>query len=465
MDLLFWMKKAVRNMFRGAPQAPGDLMISEKMANVITAWMLAFYQQPAWLEHGVRVSNLPITITEYMATLACNEIVLDAGDSARGKWVTEQIERFFVPHMNNAVQLAGAGGRVIVKPYVEGQNILCDIVPADRIYPTRINGAGTTTAGFFTDFSVLHGRKVVRVEAFDLQTDGLHLTNRAYYYGLDVSLAREIALTAVPGWAGLVPEITVEGVDRPLFAELKMPFANTVDETSRLPISLYARAMDTICELDRIYSEFLYEVHSGKRKRIVDRDAIRPDSKGSGVPFRDLTTDLYLTMELDGTNMKPFEDYTPDIRVDAYQKALDMQCRMLESQTGFSPGTFHFDIMQGRMTATQVVSDDRNTYNTIHAIQDRGLKQGLKDLIYCYDVYGTLYGLAPAGEIHPAVTFGDSIFEDTATEFARQKMLVDGGYLKPEKFIAWYFGVDEAAAGEYMPAQPARDPFGFGGKD
>lgn len=105
MDLLFWMKKAVRNMFRGAPQAPGDLMISEKMANVITAWMLAFYQQPAWLEHGVRVSNLPITITEYMATLACNEIVLDAGDSARGKWVTEQIERFFVPHMNNAVQL------------------------------------------------------------------------------------------------------------------------------------------------------------------------------------------------------------------------------------------------------------------------------------------------------------------------------------------------------------------------
>lgn len=464
MNFLFWLKRAVRQMFsaKTIPDAP-DLAISDKMANAITAWLLAFYQQPSWLEHGVRVSNLPITITEYMATLACNEIVLDAGDSARGKWVTEQIERFFVPHMNNAVQLAGAGGRVIVKPYVEGQNILCDIVPADRFYPQRVSGSGMTTAGFFTDFAMLHGRKVVRVERFDLQPDGLHLSNRAYYYGLGDNLAGEIALTDVPEWANLVPDLTITGVDRPLFAELKMPFANTVDETSRLPISLYARAMDTICELDRIYSEFLYEVHSGKRKRIVDRDAIRPDDKGHGVPFRDLTTDLYLTMELDGTNMKPFEDYTPDIRVDAYQKALDMQCRMLESQTGFSPGTFNFDIMQGRMTATQVVSDDRNTYNTIHAIQDRGLKQGLKDLIYCYDVYGTLYSLAPAGEIHPAVTFGDSIFEDTATEFARQKVMVDSGYLKPEKFIAWYFGVDEAAAGEYMPAQPVRDPFGFGG--
>ena len=49
-----------------------------------------------------------------------------------------------------------------------------------------------TTAGFFTDFSVLHGRKVVRVEAFDLRPDGLELTNHAYYYGLDENLAGEI---------------------------------------------------------------------------------------------------------------------------------------------------------------------------------------------------------------------------------------------------------------------------------
>lgn len=463
MDFLFWMKKAVRNMFKGAPQAPGDLMISEKMANAITAWMLAFYQQPAWLEHGVRISNLPITITEYMATLACNEITIDAGPSARGKWIADQLNHFFVPHLNNTVQLAGAGGRAIVKPYVDGRNILCDIVPADRIYPTRINGAGMTTAGFFTDFSVLHGRKVVRVEGFDLQPDGLYLTNRAYYYGLDDNLAGEIPLTDVPEWAGLEPEITISGVDRPLFAEIKMPFANTIDETSKLPVSLYARALDTICELDRIYSEFLYEVHSGKRKRIVDRDAIRTDERGCGIPFRDQVTDLYLTMDIDGTNMKPFEDYTPNIRVDEYQKALDIQCRMLENQTGFSQGTFNFDIKQGRMTATQVISDDRNTYNTIHAIQDRGIKQGLKDLIYCYDIYATLYGMAPAGAVDEAVTFGDSIFEDTATEFARQKMLVDAGYLKPEKLIGWYFGVDDAGAAEYMPAQASRDPFGFGG--
>ena len=65
MNLLFWAKRAVKNMLngKGLPETPGDLMISEKMANAITGWMQAFYQQPAWLEHGVRVSNMPVSYT------------------------------------------------------------------------------------------------------------------------------------------------------------------------------------------------------------------------------------------------------------------------------------------------------------------------------------------------------------------------------------------------------------------
>lgn len=170
-----------------------------------------------------------------------------------------------------------------------------------------------TEAGFFTDFAALRGRKVVRVEAWDLQPDGLYLQNRAYWYNTGDTLGGELALTDVPEWAGLEPEVVIRGVDRPLFGELRMPMANTVDETSKLPVSLYARAVDTMAELDRIYSEFLWEIHTGKRKRIVDRTAIKPDKSGGGVPFRDQTTDLYLSMDLTGDMGQgdPFRDYTP----------------------------------------------------------------------------------------------------------------------------------------------------------
>ena len=352
-------------MFQSVPTAPGELQISEKMANAITGWLLAFYQRPAWLEAGYRVTNAPINVTDYMSTLACNEIAMSAGASARGTWINDQLTRFLLPQLKNAVQLAGAGGRVVVKPYPSGRNIYCEIIPADRIYPTRINGAGVTEAGFFTDFAALRGRKVVRVEAWDLQPYGLYLQNRAYWYNTGDTLGGELALTDVPEWAGLEPEVVIRGVDRPLFGELRMPMANTVDETSKLPVSLYARAVDTMAELDRIYSEFLWEIHTGKRKRIVDRTAIKPDKSGGGVPFRDQTTDLYLSMDLTGDMGQgdPFRDYTPALRVEEYQKAIDIQCRLLERQTGFSPGTFSFDLKSGRMTATQVVSDDKETYN------------------------------------------------------------------------------------------------------
>lgn len=469
MSLLYWLKRAVKTMLQ-RKQIPGftdNILITDKMANAINNWLLMFYQNPEWKRKYGQITNIPITITNYMATLVCNEIVLSAGGSGRGKWLEEQLQQFLEPNINNAVQLAGAGGRVILKPYFTGVDIACEVVPADRIYTTRLNGSGQTVAGFFTDFAMLKGRKVVRIESFDLRSEGLFIQNKAYYYDrVGQAIGGEIPLTEVEEWKSLEPDILIRGVTRPLFGEIKMPFANTVDETSKLPVSMYVNAMETMAELDHIYSEFLYEVHTGKRKRIVDRDAILPDNKeGGGVPYRDLVTDLYLTMDLvDQGKGDPFRDYTPQLRIDEYQKALDIQCRLLEAQTGFSAGTFSFSIQTGKMTATQVISDDKTTYNTVKAIQDRGVKQGLIDLIYAYDVYATLYNLAPAGAIVPTVTFGDSIFEDTNTEFARLKQLVDANYLKPEKLIAWYFGIDEKTAAEYIPAKSddTINPFGFG---
>ena len=126
--------------------------------------------------------------------------------------------------------------------------------------------------------------------------------------------------------------------------------------------------------------------------------------------------------------------------------------RLREMQVGFSAGTFAIEPKTGRVTATQVISEDRTTYNTIKAIQDRGLTTGLTDVLYWFDVYAGLYHLAPAGSFAPAVSFGDSIFEDTGVEFERRLSLAQAGYLRPELVNAWYFGVDEKKARQMMPA-------------
>ena len=41
--------------------------------------------------------------------------------------------------------------------------------------------------------------------------------------------------------------------------------------------------------------------------------------------------------------------------------------------------------------------------------------------------------------------------QDTDKEYMRRKEMADNGYLRPEKFVAWYFGISEEEAKDYLP--------------
>ena len=101
------------------------------------------------------------------------------------------------------------------------------------------------------------------------------------------------------------------------------------------------------------------------------------------------------------------------------------------------------------MTATQVLSEDKTTYNTVCQIQ-RQLRPVLQSLSRIIVTLAQFYGISCAdGEC--AIEFGDSVFEDTGTEFNRRFQLVQAGLLRPEEFNAWYFGLPLDKARALMP--------------
>lgn len=463
MNILEKIRSWVRRLFNKSQFKNPDIKVSDKMAAAINSWFNVFYSSQTKEnkpdEHDTKFVTV---LTGYMATLVTNEIEISVGSSQRAKYIEEQIKRFVLMNLRENIQLAGVGGEVILKPYISGSDIIPDVITADRFYPTRFNGAGIVEAGFFTDYDKLNSKTVVKVESFDLQPEGCYINNRVFYENAD-GIGSEVSITEIERWKKLPTDILIKNVTKPLFVQLKMPFANTVDNTSKLPVSIYANSLDALYELNRIYSEFLHEIHTGKRKRIVDITAINTNQKNVTVKPQDLTTDVYLVLDMGSDPAEPFKDYTPEMRVEAYQKAINIQLRLIEMQCGFSTGTFTFDVKTGKATATQIISEDKDTYNTIKNIQNGGLMQPLKDLVYVYDIYASLYNLAPSGTIEPTVSFGDGIFEDTATEFTRRKQLVDAGYLKPEKFISWYFGVsEEEALANYIPEPETPDSIMFG---
>ncbi len=430
--------------------------MSSYMKEAVKCWDDLFYliNQPP---HSLKAAQ---TITNYLTTLATTELKLDAGASQRGKYVTAQAEENLLPNIWEAVQLAGVGGMAAIKPYAINGSVYVEIIPRGRIFPAQFGANKRIESGFFTDFETVNKQPYIRIEAFELGTDGLHITNKAYLLKGDM-LGREERLEIVPRWAKLQPEMLITGVDRPHFGLIRMPFANTVDG-SDFPVSIYANAVDSIVQLDQTWQQFLWERDTGKRRMVIDRStAVKDPVNGkSAVPFRELASDYYMTLDMPDT--RPWDDYTPNLRFDEYQKAFDMQLRLLEMQTGFSAGTFQIDIQTGKVTATQIISEDRTTYNTIKAVQDRGMATGLKDALYWFDIYSSLYGLAPSGSVDFSVTFGDSIFEDTGIEFQRRKAMADSKYIRPEFLTSWYYGVSEDEAKAMLPEAETPDSILFG---
>lgn len=416
------------------------------MAEAIKNWEDLFYlvNQPP---HSLKLAQV---ITGYMAKLAVSELEIDAGAGTRGEYIKAQAEQNLLPNIFDAVQLSGVGGMAAIKPYVKGKNIYVEIIPRNRIFPKQWGPNHRINVGYITDYDKVGKTSVVRLEFFEITPEGLHIKNNAYRVKNENMLGTEIPLQSVERWANLEPEFIIHGVDRPHIGIIRMPFVNTVDG-SDYPISLYANALDSIVQLDRTYYDFFWERDTGKRRMILDRTVARKDPLNGKpvIPFKELTSDFYMTVDM--PEKEPWADYTPTLRFENYKSAMETQLRILEMQIGLSQGTFAIEPKTGKVTATQVISDDRTTYNTIKSIQDRGITTGLKDVLYWFDVYSTMYQLAPAGVFEPSVTFGDSIFEDTGVEFQRRKAMADSKYIRPEFLTSWYFGISEEKAKEMLP--------------
>lgn len=429
--------------------------ISPAMAQSQQSWLRAFYNPPGWGDY--LLSNLPATLTGFVATLVTGELKLSCGSSPKGEFLTEQLHPL-ERRLSGAVQLAAACGMAVIRPLVVGGAFQFEVLGPGRFFPTRFGADGQVMAGYFADFEETDAGNYIRLESFDCSGTDLRITNRAYRAQGEV-LAEEVPLSTVTRWKALAPEILLQHVKKPLFGYLRMPFANTVDGGSPLPVSIYAGAMESMAEFDRVYGELIYELHSGKRKRIIERQAISPERKGkspgrgdlSGRGYRDISPDNYIVLD-PMEQVRPFDDYSPQLRTEDYLTGLKVILHMVENQCHLSPGTLSLDARTGTVTATEVISQDRTTYSTCAAIQ-QSASQALLDVIEAMDVLSDLYRLCPAGKISPAVSFGDSVFEDTQQEFSRRIEMVRAGILRPEKLLEWYFDVDADTANTLLQSR------------
>lgn len=433
-----------------------DIATSPEMARAILCWSKMYINQSPWLGDGVRGIGLPAAIASEHARLVTMESKIQFQDTPRGRFLDDQFQnvRRMLPVYT---EFGCAKGGFVMKPYADGGNIAVDFVHADDFFPVAFNGAGKVTSAIFPEYKKQGKKLYIRLECHELNCGECRIVNRAFCsenasvtVNNIVNLGGEIPLDRVEEWQGIAPEVTIRGVEYPLFAYFKVPLANSIDPHSPLGVSVYSRAVNLIQDADEQYGAAIWEFKSKETAvqagaEYFDRDRynniVLPKGKERMFQSFSDTTDA-------GKGL--FNVFSPEIRDESFYRGLNRMLQRIEFNCGLAYGTLS-DPQNVDKTAEEIKSSKQRSYATVTSVQN-ALQVTLEDLIRAMDFWTSYEGLAAAGEYSISFDWDDSVTTDSETKRKRDLEDVAAGIMAPWEYRMKHYGEDEETAKARVPA-------------
>lgn len=381
---------------------------------------------------------LASSIASETARLATLEMKSKVSGSTRADFLNLFYEEA-LKDVRVTAELAAALGGIVLKPYVSDGKILVSRISPENFIPIEFDETGKITDAVFLDRFASGKSFYTRIERHSFENGRYIIRNSAFLSTSENDLGKSIELSDTEFWRDIEPYLVCEGVEKPLFAYIKMPMANSIDPTSPLGVSVYAKVIPLIDDAEKQYERLIWEFESGERALYIDETAIRRDKNGEKA-----LPDKRLYRMINSGNDALFEDWTPQFRSKEIKEGLNEILRRIEFGTGLSYGTLS-DVQDTDRTAEEFRASKQRSYTHICDIQ-RSIKNGLCELVYAMDVLADLYSLTPGGQFYISFDFDDSIVADRKTEFEEKLRLLDKGIISPSEMRAWYFGEGEKEA-------------------
>lgn len=319
---------------------------------------------------------------------------------------------------------------------------------ADQFVPTAWNNHHVSEA-LFINREAKDGYYYSTVEWHKWRGKTYLVTNELYRYPIKDAAEPQNIL----GWwyplnamyPLLSPSTEFEELDQTMFQYFRPFGANYADDNSPLGVSVYSRAMDTLHSLDVCFDSFRREFVLGKKRIIVPAQCIRTvaDQNGNLVRYFDANDETYEALSMDTSDSLKIQDNSVELRVEEHVAAINAFLAILCGQIGMDPGILSFDQVQGFKTATEVISQNSKTYNTVVNHQNN-LRKPIEDMIKSiislsvyYDISyeGQKISAIVAGGYDIGITFDDSIVEDTQSNINQGIMLINNKLMSKHKFL------------------------------
>jgi A118 family predicted phage portal protein len=421
--------------------AKEETALTSPMIKAIDLWDKMLKGEAPWCDDYIKSLHIEGGIASEFANVCTSEM-----ESSVSVSKLDDEYQFVVRDLNENMQDGLALGSFIIKPL--GADFAgAEYVTPDKFIPVRYDAKGRLIDVIFVDArKKTESLWYIRFERHVLIDNKLTVTNEAYQaQGKNKGLGSQIPLSTVPDWADLSEEDTFEGVERPIFGYYRNPLKNRIDG-SAVGVSMYHAAADIIEKADTQFGRIDWEFESGERALYVDPTAINPETKN----INRLNKKLYREAAADqGAGKELFKEFSPELRDESLINGLNEYLRRVEFAVGLSYGDLS-DVQIVAKTATEISASKERKFRTVRSIETN-LKDCLDDLVYALAFW---CGLTSSG-YEFICDFHDSILTDEDAENLSMREDVAAGIIKPEKYIAKKYGVDEDAAGEWMPGQAA----------
>lgn len=455
----------LKGIFGGTDEHPAqDIAISNKMEKAISLWARVYKNDAPWLKGSVKSLGLPAAVASELARQVTIEFKSDiTGESARAKYLNEQYQPL-LGSLRAYTEYGCAKGGLIFKPYPDRYGgIAVDVVQADGFAPTSFDSRGGITGAVFTE-RLTKGKQIYTRYEYHSMADNVYtICNIAYQSDNENFNGHKISLTLVPEWADLLPEATLEGISKPLFGYFRVPFANTIDPSSPLGVSVYSRAVDLFRQADEQWERILWEYKGGELAIDVSEDIFEHRRDGSVIlPTGQERLFRAHDIDVSQTTGKFLEPFSPELRDTSLFNGLNGILKRIEFNCGLAYGTLS-DPQEIEKTAQEIKSGKQRSYSTVADIQ-KALQKALEDTVCAMDVWCTINSLATADSYQMSFDWDDSILVDTDTQRMQDKEDVRDGLMQKYEYRMKWYGENEAKAKQMVGTTRSDNVLmGFGG--
>lgn len=386
-----------------------ETYLSQEMDAAIRLWTQLESGKPPWVDGDTRTIRFSNTVARELAKLVTQNIDIKVqakyGAGGTAERIQGAIDDYF---LKNAQEIVGNQimlGGVMAKWNGKGM----DYIPPDRFLVTEFDSNGEVTGAIFFSYYQKEKRFYTRAEWHRFEDGSVRngtgktvsirryrVSNKAFVSDNQNEIGRPTDLKNTR-WADIVPEFTVENLEKPLFVYIRNPYSNTIDPDSPLGVSCFSECIEELRWLDIAMSAMGTETENSTPVMFVDVNMVKFAND------HDIKLPKFVhKLDLGGMAKESIEEWQPQLQVSNRIEGINFYLSIISYKTGFDPGFFVFDGQNVQMaTATQVESTERRTVNTVlsyRSLLDRPNSNGdgrigaIHDIVYIINAMSVING-------------------------------------------------------------------------